>query len=88
MRYSEEPTGRWYNAKQNGKDQLVVLEREFSFNTTNGLVIRIKNALKGKLFKVYYQPVIKLSSNKVAYYEALSRLEDHPEPAVTPMSLD
>jgi diguanylate cyclase (GGDEF)-like protein len=73
-----------YSAKQNGKDQLVVLEREFSFNTTNGLVIRLKNALKGNLFKVYYQPVIKLSSNKVAYYEALSRLEDYLEPAVTP----
>ena len=73
-----------YSAKQNGKDQLVVLEREFTYSTTDELVIRIKNALKEKLFRVYYQPIIKLSSNKVAYYEALSRLEDFLEPAITP----
>ncbi|MHB1275664.1 MAG: EAL domain-containing protein, partial [Candidatus Humimicrobiaceae bacterium] len=73
-----------YLAKENGKDQLVVLEREFNYSSTDELVIRIKKALQNKMFRVLYQPIIKLSNNKVVYYEALARMEDDGEQIVPP----
>jgi diguanylate cyclase (GGDEF)-like protein len=73
-----------YMAKENGKDQLVVLEREFNYSTTSELVVKLKGALSKKLFKVYYQPIIKLSTNEIAHYEALSRLEDSTGPTISP----
>ncbi len=73
-----------YMAKENGKDQLVVLERELNHSTTGELVVKLKRALSKKLFTVYYQPIVRLSTNEISHYEALSRLEDGTTPPISP----
>ncbi len=40
--------------------------------------------MRNKLFTVHYQPIVKLSTNEIVYYEALARLSDDIAPGIDP----
>lgn len=65
-----------YQAKERGRNRVVVLATTDAKETSNGdrMVARLREALTEHQFTLCYQPVIRLSDNRVAYYESLVRM--------------
>lgn len=65
-----------YQAKEHGRNRVVVLASKDAREGSNGdrMVARLREALAEHQFTLCYQPVIRLSDNRVAYYESLVRM--------------
>jgi diguanylate cyclase (GGDEF)-like protein len=68
-----------YSAKRQGRNRVVLYYPEdntlYQLSQTNEIVSQIKDALEGDGFLLYYQPVVRLTDNRIEHYEALIRLE-------------
>jgi len=67
-----------YEAKDSGRNRVIVRE-EVALETDSKdgrLVARVRQALTDKRFRLYYQPVVRLSDQQVVYFESLSRMID------------
>lgn len=65
-----------YRAKSNGRNRIEIYDEDKE-NTHKLVSINlIKDLIEEKRFICHYQPIIDLSSNKIAYFEALVRLVD------------
>lgn len=68
-----------YMAKKIGKNRYEVYNPEINedelFSFTTGWIAKIKEALANDGFVLYFQPIMKLNSKKIEYYEALLRLK-------------
>ncbi len=67
-----------YEAKDSGRNRVVVREEASLEADTKEerLLARVREALAEKRFRLYYQPVVRLSDQKVVYFESLSRMID------------
>jgi diguanylate cyclase (GGDEF)-like protein/PAS domain S-box-containing protein len=75
-----------YEAKNSGRNRVVVRE-EASLETDSReehLLARVRAALSEKRFRLYYQPVVRLSDQKVVYFESLSRMIDSDGSVLVP----
>ena len=68
-----------YAAKENGKNRVTFLkpdkETELNLSETNRMITLLTSALKDNLFTLFFQPVIRVSDNKIIYHEMLLRLQ-------------
>lgn len=69
-----------YMAKELGRNRVVVYRPEDGavarLTEANRWVARIKSALAENRFVLYYQPLVRMDSNRVDHYEALIRMKD------------
>lgn len=65
-----------YEAKEQGRNRVVVLHSEEASEDrdVDRLAGRVREALTDHHFVLFYQPVIRLADNSVAYYESLVRM--------------
>ena len=65
-----------YEAKESGRNRVIILhpgDREAS-RETERVSAKVREALAGQRFQLYYQPVVRLDGEGVAYYESLVRM--------------
>ncbi len=65
-----------YEAKEQGRNRVVVLRSDEASGSRDSdrLAGRVREALTEQNFVLYYQPVIRLADDSVAYYESLVRM--------------
>lgn len=69
-----------YRAKETGKARYEIFDREMHVRNMNLLQVEtdLRRAIERDEFRVYYQPIVELSSGNVTEFEALIRWQ-HPE---------
>ncbi len=65
-----------YRAKNSGRNRIEIYDEDKENSTKLVSINLIKDLIEEKSFICHYQPIIDLSSNKIAYFEALVRLID------------
>ncbi len=65
-----------YRAKNGGRNRIEIYDEDKEKNSRLVSINLIKDLIEEKSFICHYQPIIDLSSNKIAYFEALVRLID------------
>jgi diguanylate cyclase (GGDEF)-like protein len=77
-----------YRAKDEGKHRYELFESgmELPVKKRHGLKVRLRDAVRDDAFIVHYQPIVELSTGRVAAYEALVRWPDGPRGCLTPSS--
>jgi len=77
-----------YRAKYEGKHRYELFESgmELPVKKRHGLKVRLRDAVRDDAFVVHYQPIVQLSTGRVAACEALVRWPDGPRGCVTPSS--
>ncbi len=65
-----------YQAKERGRNQVCILDSQDAKDDGDAdrIIGRLREALADKQFVLHYQPVIRLSDHRVAYYEVLVRM--------------
>lgn len=65
-----------YEAKEHGRNRVVVLRSDEAAEErdTDRLAGRVREALTEQRFQLFYQPVIRLADDSVAYFESLVRM--------------
>ena len=77
-----------YRAKYESKDRYELFESgmELPVKNRHRLKVRLKDAVRDDSFDVHYQPIVELSTGRVAACEALVRWPDGPRGCSTPSS--
>lgn len=77
-----------HQAKEQGRNQVVIYTTaEPSYGhvyDADEMIIKIKDALKKKQILLYFQPIVRLSDEKIEWYEVLARLPDGRNKIILP----
>ncbi len=73
-----------YRAKNTGRNKIEIYDEDKEKNSKLVSINLIKELIERKNFICHYQPIIDLSSNKIAYFEALVRLIDEDGKLIYP----
>ena len=75
-----------YEAKDSGRNRVIVRDEPTleAGGKEGRLVARVRDALSDKRFRLYYQPVVRLSDQRVVYFESLSRMIDSDGSVLVP----
>jgi len=75
-----------YQAKETGKNQTVVFDKTMHENAMDRLILEtdLRLAITDDQLKLYYQPIIELSTGELSGFEALIRWEHHERGLISP----